>query len=90
MFRLGVALIVAVLAAAPAYAASGTLSIDGAFYSNPSGCIDLQPSAAHRHIANLTDETVRVYRNQGCALPYTDIIGPGVTDTVLVASVSVV
>lgn|GEM_PF-4590030 len=70
-------LFVAVLAAAPAQAATGTVDIDGATYENPSGCLAFGDATIPQAIANNTGVTLTVYSATDCTGVTKGTVPPG-------------
>ncbi|MFC7328842.1 hypothetical protein [Marinactinospora rubrisoli] len=76
----------ALTAAGPAQAASGTLILNGRAIANPQGCYDSEPRPLR--IENRTNQVVIVHGLPGCGGPIRGFVEPGQT-TVAGASVSV-
>ncbi|KZM72977.1 hypothetical protein AWN90_29995 [Nocardia terpenica] len=65
----------AVLAAGPAQAATGEVSINGKVYQNPTGCIDTGNSF-QTIVGNTTDKVVEVHAGRNCAGPVVGRVDP--------------
>ncbi|WP_054813241.1 hypothetical protein [Nocardia arizonensis] len=78
-----------ILTAPPAFAALGSVVVNGSVHRDPDGCFDVGGSPAQLAVENHTDTTIMIFAWPGCRGEMTVVLTPTQSATVSGSSVQI-